>query len=282
MNILTKISVVVLLVLALFSSAVFISSAVIPDNYRTAWQNEQKKAELANQYAMNSMLALRRAQMALDKATGDLTSSRDESATQIRELTSKINDLTTKNGELNSQISVFGGEVTKLGAILKSEQEQRQAADELAKKLREELGQAHKEVAALTNQLQESLAVTGRMETTIRSYQVTIQDQKEQIERLISERGGKAVAEQGGVTDGTVSPAKITGKINGIQGDVASINVGSAKGIRPGMTLLIIRGDKLLAHLRIQQVDDSEAAGVIYDRQAEVQVGDVATTSVKL
>ena len=64
---------------------------------------------------------------------------------------------------------------------------------------------------------------------------------------------------------------------------MASINIGSVKGIAKDMTLFIYRGDQFIAHLRIIDVDDSESTGQVFDPREEAtpQDGDKVTTSLR-
>jgi hypothetical protein len=68
--------------------------------------------------------------------------------------------------------------------------------------------------------------------------------------------------------------AGLFGKITAVKDDMASINIGRRHGVRPGMELLVTRGGRLLAHLRVQVVDATEAAGLLTERRFDPQAGD--------
>jgi cell shape-determining protein MreC len=68
--------------------------------------------------------------------------------------------------------------------------------------------------------------------------------------------------------------ANIKGQVTAVQGDALSINVGSAKGVREGMVLVIHRKDKLVGYLRIDEVEVDEAVGIIEEKQSDPQQGD--------
>ena len=69
---------------------------------------------------------------------------------------------------------------------------------------------------------------------------------------------------------------KVEGQVTGVNGDIASINVGSTKGIKKGMTLVVYRDRgnavSFLAHLQITNADLSESAGIVVNRDPAVRI----------
>ena len=59
---------------------------------------------------------------------------------------------------------------------------------------------------------------------------------------------------------------------------MASINIGSAKGIKKGMRLIVFREDNFVAHLQIELVDLNNAAGVIVNKRLEPRKTDKVKT----
>jgi hypothetical protein len=64
------------------------------------------------------------------------------------------------------------------------------------------------------------------------------------------------------------------GKITAVKDNMASVNIGRRHGVRPGMKLLVTRGSRFLAYLRVEVVDGTEAAGLVTDRRFDPRVGD--------
>ena len=58
---------------------------------------------------------------------------------------------------------------------------------------------------------------------------------------------------------------------------IASINAGSAKGIRSGMRLVVYRGAQFVGYLKIIEVEAQEAAGLMVDTAVQAQQGDKVT-----
>jgi len=70
---------------------------------------------------------------------------------------------------------------------------------------------------------------------------------------------------------------ELHGTVTAVRGDVAGVDVGSADGARPGMVLVVYRGDDFVAHLRLAEVGASSSAGVLYDAARAPTVGDRVT-----
>ena len=68
------------------------------------------------------------------------------------------------------------------------------------------------------------------------------------------------------------------GTILAVKEGIASINVGSAKGIRPGMRLVVYRGNRFVGYLKIVEVEAKEAAGLMVDTVLDVRPGDKLTS----
>ncbi len=59
-----------------------------------------------------------------------------------------------------------------------------------------------------------------------------------------------------------------------VRGDLAGINRGSAHGVRAGSVFDIRRGEELIGRLRIGEVGERSAAGMVCDRRDDPLVGD--------
>lgn len=68
------------------------------------------------------------------------------------------------------------------------------------------------------------------------------------------------------------SAAKNNVTVIGVDGDVIRINVGSAKGIKPGMRMVVYRGNRFAGFLKIIKVDKTEATGVMVDRILDIKL----------
>ncbi len=273
MNILTKISVVVLVVLVLFGCVTMINMAVVPPNYKDQYAAEKARNEGFAQHAQQAQLVAKRLQSDLEleranaKNVGD-TSSKDLTA-RTRELEEAKNEnasLKVSLGKLNTSMEKLAADQVALG--LRNEA--------LAKELNEER-KSKNDVAAEARQSSDKLN-QATLELERRDKQMDFQ--KEEIDRLKqvvsdleSKKGGVASAT---ATDGTPSgPApKVNGTLTAIKGGIASINIGSTKGVKQGMMFMIYREGQFVAELEVREVDDSAAAGVVVKKKLDPMQGD--------
>ena len=72
----------------------------------------------------------------------------------------------------------------------------------------------------------------------------------------------------------TQPAAAFSAKVLAVNGDVASVNAGSRRGVKAGMRLILFRQDKFVAFLKVSETDADKAAGIITDRKLDPMAGD--------
>jgi hypothetical protein len=279
LNILTKISVVVLVVLVLLTSAVMITTSVVPTNYRDEWQKEKGRADLANLTAQNSVLAARAATLELDAAKSELKKVQDQDNVKITQLTTDLNAAKATNVLQGTQFVVYNDRLTDLESHVEVAQRGRDVADKALAEVRKDVGELNQRKAELENQVGKLNADLAFAQDQIRSKSVTIQDLKEQNQKLSVKLAETPGAGAAAAPVPATNVPEVTGKVTEVSGDIVSINVGSAKGLKDGMVLVISRGGQFVAHLRVQRVELGEAAGVLEEKQMDVQQGDTVSKS---
>ncbi|MCD4825979.1 MAG: hypothetical protein K8S55_15415 [Phycisphaerae bacterium] len=281
MNILTKICVVLLVVASLTASVVFISLATVAPNWYAEYKREEaNSAILEAQRQMHEETASR-----LVKENNDLrlssTKRENALASKISELTNENSNKEIKNTKLGNDINRISSQITALRGNLAAAVAANKEQDTKLHKawLREnklmgqiiELGSSLKKTQADLERRTKSLAV--------------VKEQSQRLKELLVE-ANKTIAklEKGGgteeaATDGTPLPDhRVAGTITAIRNNLASINVGSAHGLKTGMKLIVYRGDQFVGRLKIEQVHVNEAAGVIVDKVLAPQQGDKVTS----
>jgi len=274
LNILTKICVVVLLVLVLFASVTFITMATVPQNWRYRYDQEFQRRLLSDQDARFAKLANVRAleelkdvkQRANDLAT-ELADARkdkvpDPVALRTAELKAAIDGAHTRLAELQLNVEAMSKRNEALATNLDQsrdkiaglQKENRRAAGEITQ-LRGKLERAERVVAALQRQLLERDERIAELE-------------KQVVHGPVSEKGTQTV------------PGKIAGTITAVRGELASINIGSAHGVVRGLKLYIYRDASFVGYLRVDEVDEGEAAGTIIDKQLDPVEGDKVTNDL--
>jgi hypothetical protein len=280
---LTKISVVLVVVLGLFMGVVLINVATLIPNYKAAYTNEQNKNEQSNTLAMNTMLALRNTQIKLDDVNKELASLKLTDAGTVASRDKTIGDLENDKAKLAAQVDGFNVALAKLQgnltvAMAESTAKEKIIAEQDARN--KELVTENQRISTLDA---EHMSAIARLEQVIRADDVTKQDLKEQLLQALERKN--QVANGGRPGEVIQEGPKVDGQITAVNGDTASINIGSTKGIKKDMRLIVYRDNKtsvqILGYLKISDVDLSESGGVIVNRQGQVKQGDLVTTSVK-
>ncbi|RKY24823.1 MAG: hypothetical protein DRP83_07100 [Planctomycetota bacterium] len=280
MNILTKICVVFLVVTSLVAAVVFINLATVPQNWRDKYNREEKahsllKAKSQGQDEINSQLS------------SDLNNLRKSLAEQKTKAQAQQAMLIADKGRLNLVIADLN---RKLAASATTPRDAGKAATEYLYKQQQALkaawdaeSKAKLKMIELESQLLAEQAKNKRLEKALRVTQEKAQSQKDMITRLNDRLGELEVLKESkpGQTLSAPLPAiKLTGTISDVDDNLASVNIGSAQGLKTGMKLIVYRGDQFVGHLKIETVGASESAGVIVNRRLAPQRGDKVTSSL--
>jgi len=280
LNILTKICVVFLVVTSLVAAVVFINLATVPQNWRDKYNREEKahsllKAKSQGQDEINSQLS------------SDLNNLRKSLAEQKTKAQAQQAMLIADKGRLNLVIADLN---RKLAASATTPRDAGKAATEYLYKQQQALkaawdaeSKAKLKMIELESQLLAEQAKNKRLEKALRVTQEKAQSQKDMITRLNDRLGELEVLKESkpGQTLSAPLPAiKLTGTISDVDDNLASVNIGSAQGLKAGMKLIVYRGDQFVGHLKIETVGASESAGVIVNRRLAPQRGDKVTSSL--
>ena len=280
MNILTKICVVFLVVTSLVAAVVFINLATVPQNWRDEYNREEKahsvlKAKSQGQDEINGQLS------------SDLNNLRKSLAEQKTKAQAQQAMLIADKGRLNLVIADLN---RKLAASATTPRDAGKAATEYLYKQQQALkaawdaeSKAKLKMIELESQLLAEQAKNKRLEKALRVTQEKAQSQKDMITRLNDRLGELEVLKESkpGQTLSAPLPAtKLTGTISDVNDNLASVNIGSAQGLKAGMKLIVYRGDQFVGHLKIETVGASESAGVIVSRRLAPQRGDKVTSSL--
>jgi hypothetical protein len=277
LNILTKICAVVLLILVLVASVVFINMATVPQNYRLLYEEQRLKAQLNGQDA-------RLQKLVTNRLMEENNALKEEKGT-----------LLAQNVELNQRLVPDPPSI-----LVKKLMEQNEAANTMLAKLQLDVKAAGDRNDLLAKQLQDERVKTAekqdqigrniaeltqevgkreRAERVVRALERQLQDRDERIKELETQvAGGAASGASGAIA--AVSPGRVTATITVVRGDHASINVGVAQGVARGQKLYIYRNASFVGYLRIDEVDEAQAAGTIVDKQLDPAIGDKVTNDL--
>lgn len=277
MNILTKISAVVLVLLVIFAAPVFITLATVRPNYRDLYNKEQERTAIYQQSSTTERL---RSDELARQLTAALTSA-SESQNKLSEARNEAaaaavkakQDLTAEQGRVAS----LGADVSRLSTVVKSDGERIEAMTTAMNKLREDFITSNKERLDALDQLNKKQAEADRAALALGVIQGTVASLSKENQQL-REQLANMPAQKGPGAPGAappVAPANgIVGHINEIQKDVAGINVGSASGVKPGMKMMIYRGATFIGHMVIEEVDLNHSVGIITEKASDPMQGD--------
>lgn len=283
MNVLTKICVVVLLVLVLLACPVFITQATLAPNYRDAYERQFRRNEaLVMNNRLKTLLA-ERLVAEINQRTQAANETQGELTRQVENLIAAQTRLQAENAQLRADYKKISGEMSDLRLLGKQNIERRVLLTNQLGETRKELDKVYKMYRRTEDLLMQARAEVERLEKVARVLRERLVELEEQIrekdEIIVKLKAGGA---KGGEEAGpAMPPPRITGTVDSVRGDLIGVNIGSAKGLKPGMRLIIYRGAEFVAHLGVQEVDVNAAAGVVSDKRLDPIVGDKVTTSLK-
>jgi uncharacterized protein (DUF3084 family) len=278
LGILTKISIVVLVALILLACPVFITQATVAPEYLLAFKASKAENEINAQAVRAGMLALQQMTAERDRLTATLT--RDSGAMQadIDRLKADLSAERQRTAKLDNDLALINGELAKLRADYQSNTERTKALTEQRDDAFKKVQMLNDETRRLSDQLKQTQLDMDRQGGIIRTLREQLAERDDRLRQMEAQFGVKAPAAAPEAREAASRPAvPISGTVTSVRGDLASINIGSAKGVQPGMQLIIYRGADYVAKLRVDQVDVSQAAGVISDKRLDPLQGDKVT-----
>ena len=280
MSTLTKICIVVLVVLLLFACPVFIQQAVMPPNWKQAYNSEKDRRKLAEAEASNQQMAAQVWQRFYETA-------KSEAGSNARQFLSTLGSKDVRIGQLTQQLAECSAHMNELSASLKASEQNMSGQINLNKTLTTQLDTKRTECIKLRDQLRRAQDSITEYLANIEILTKSVRVLKEQDTHRVTEVSDlRAQLEASGikVDQARVAPKlpKIEAEITAVKDDLASLNIGSASGVKKDMEFVIYRGADFVAHLRIADVSVSSSAGIIIDATREVKVGDKAATAASL
>ncbi len=278
MNILTKICIVILVVLNLVISGVFIKFVSESANYKDLYNVERQNKLAAEQTTKHYALALETSNQMHKAESEKNNKALADAKAFIADLQKEIAKLQGEVVTLQSDKQSLLADTTRLTL---NEQKSTQITETIRlqlQKANEDLQKLNEEINALTVSLKEAVARADRQEKVVRLLREQLHEERERIKTLIASGGKEQTGDTSGAT--VTADVEITGNITSVDQNIAAIDVGSAKGLKNGMKLIVYRNDKFVAYLRIEEVDVDSAAGVIEKKQLDPIVGDKATTKL--
>ncbi len=258
-------------------SVVFMSFAIAIFSSHTNWQKESERL----QTELEQVTAEREAK------ESELTTLIDQNAASKKDQEQVVKKLETalqqKDAELASLKKKREVELSNLDkdiADLSEAKDERDAADELVGKLREEINGLQSKLKKSVNDGASLAAELHQSESEL----AMATERKKQLEQQVA--NARVVLQQNGLSltrPETVIPV-VGGVITAVANDLAEVSIGSDDGLQAGHELEVFRADEYLGRLRVVSVKpDRAVVRVLKDfARGIVQQGDRVATRLKL
>lgn len=283
MNTLTKVFVVLLVIFSIaFTMMVIQFSVTVPN-----WKDQAEKWKLQAQQCDTMNRNLIAAGVATDARSAADRKAWDEQkqtlADDLQAARKEADGLKLQYAKAESDLSAKDGTVKKLAAELGIAQASAAKAREQRSVLEERNIHLEKANLDLSTALNEKLATLIVMEQQGRQQEQSMNLLKDERDKLLKKLGLK----EAGLEDGTVTlptdkvrpstPARVTpirGQVDQINGEFASLSVGSDDGVEVGMTFIIYNDSGYMGDLNVTDVEPSAAAGKVKFVRGRIAVGD--------
>ena len=258
-------------------SVVFMSFAIAIFSSHTNWQKESERL----QTELEQVTAEREAK------ESELTTLIDQNAASKKDQEQVVKKLETalqqKDAELASLKKKREVELSNLDkdiAELSEAKDERDAADELVGKLREEINGLQSKLKKSVNDGASLAAELHQSESEL----AMATERKKQLEQQVA--NARVVLQQNGLSltrPETVIPV-VGGVITAVANDLAEVSIGSDDGLQAGHELEVFRADEYLGRLRVVSVKpDRAVVRVLKDfARGIIQQGDRVATRLKL
>ncbi len=282
MSTLTKISVVILVVLVLLACPVFITMATILPHYKDLYEAKSKENRILAMNLEAKELAIRQLAETKKADTARNESMQAENTAELNKAHAEAAALKAEKAQLEDKLNQMNAELAKLAASDKRHADQMDVLTKQVADVRDSRDKLAEENRRLMEDGKQAMLQRDRQEALAKRYQEQLAESRDREKDL--QKRLEAAKSGGGTAAGAPSAAQpapagtgnITGTIDEVKGDVASINIGSAKGIRQGMRLIVYRGDTFVGYLQVAEVGLEDAAGFV-DGKLAAKVGDRVT-----
>ncbi len=291
MSTLTKVFVVLLVVFSIAFTAMTVSIVAQTTNWKGNADKYAEQARIADTNLRN-LIAGNAAELAAARDTlnghlervGELEKQLQTTKTEVSQLTT---DLAKVAAEKTSAEAMSRGLLAQLQVSEAGRTEYQKQRDELEKQSID----LQRRNIDLNDRVNEQTARIAVLQQRQRHSEQTENILKLENEKLSSELrripAGAAMEDTAGsamkgvVALAPVAVTPIRGQIIEVAGNIVTVSVGSADGVKKEMVFVIYRGDQYIGDLKITLVDPNRAAGRMIQSTATPQVGDQVSDALR-
>lgn len=290
MSTLTKVFVVLLAVFSIAFTVMTVSVVAQTTNWRETALTYEEQARIADTNLRNMIAA----------SAADLAAARDQVesyAANAAELETKLADKTNECGQLRANLAKAEAGNASSGAMnasLVAQLQASEAARDEYRKQREDLEKRNIELERrnvdLSDRVNELTARVAVMIEEKRQFEQQINILKSQNERLSRAEGaaspvfespsGAAMPNVRAVNPPSGSPVR--GSVVAVEGNLVTLNVGSADGVQTEMVFVLYRGGEYVGDVQVSVVDPDQCAGRLIRSTRTPMAGDLATDSLSM
>ena len=258
-------------------SVVFMSFAIAIFSSHTNWQKESERLQTELEQAVAERTAK---ESELSTLIDQNAASEKDQEQVVKKLETALQQKNTELADLKKKRAAELSNLDKDIAELSEAKDERDAADELVGKLREEI---HGLQDKLKKSVNDGASLASELHQSESELAMTTERKKQLEEQVASAR---EVLQQNGLSlkrPKTVIPV-VGGVVTAIANDLAEVSIGSDDGLQAGHELEVFRADEYLGRLRVVSVKpDRAVVRVLKDfARGIVQRGDRVATRLKL
>jgi hypothetical protein len=274
---------VLLAVTSIVAAVVFTTMAGTHPNWRFYY--EQQREAYEGLAAENQQLKASRndaAQKLNDERAAHAKTKSDADLT-IGNQKAEITNLKVQLTQKDNSTSLLTDKISALETNLKTQLDINNALRDDLGALRLENNKKQEEIISLRDLLTEATARAERLDKNLRVVQRQNEDLGNQLvenNKLLAEYKRRLPDMAVGEGEPLPPATKITGTVTAVSDNLASVNVGSAHGVKAGMKMILFRGDQFVGHLKIEQVRVNESAGIVMNKQLDPMQGDRVTSDL--
>ena len=258
-------------------SVVFMSFAIAIFSSHTNWQKESERLQTELEQAVAERAAK---ESELSTLIDQNAASEKDQEQVVKKLETALQQKNTELADLKKKREAELSNLDKDIAELSEAKDERDAADELVGKLREEI---HGLQDKLKKSVNDGASLASELHQSESELAMTT-ERKKQLEEQVA--NAREVLQQNGLSlkrPKIVIPV-VGGVVTAIANDLAEVSIGSDDGLQAGHELEVFRADEYLGRLRVVSVKpDRAVVRVLKDfARGIVQRGDRVATRLKL
>ncbi len=287
MSTLTKVFIVVLVVFSIAFTTMTVSIVAQSTDWRDTAQKYEEHARVADTNLRNEIAASAATEATLRDSIKSHLEKIGELEGQLKtngaEMAKLRSDLAKAESEKSSSEAMNRGLLAQLQIADAGRAEYRKQRDEIEKR-NIELERRNIDLNDRVNEQTARIAVLAEQKRQYEQQLNILKAENEKLARAAGRPAGAATLEAPlGMAMPNVkplspiSPTPIRGKVSDVSGNLITISVGSADGVKEGMVFLIQRGDQYVGDLKISTVSPNQAAGRLVRTTSPPIPGDQVT-----